>query len=354
MQFSSGSFKGLGRDLNIRRGVSGKNLILGHLSNKEGVSVFDTFDLRHRRRTILKVQEPTESFQAIERFRREAIALSLIDHPAVVSLYEYSDVEPRVMSLERIDADTVADRVAVRGALSIDAVCRLVEDIGAALDCSHGHGVLHRDVRPENILLTKNGQARLIDFGLAKIMGEPHITFMGQVLRDHAYVSPEQLRGERQLDARADVYSLAAVAYFSLTGQAPADPYVSPRSLRPELPVEIDTVIEAGMAKNVGQRYHTAGQFAAALRIALEACRGKYRTRSWFVPRWSWLTAAVCAAVICGIAIWLVYAQNANAANPKHAAAHVKPLSVAETETLFLLSLQRHNPVDAVAPHRVH
>ena len=310
--------------------MSGINIILGHLSEKQGVSVFDAFDVKSRRRTILKVQEPTDSFQSIERFRREAIALSLIDHPNVVSLYEYSDVEPRAMALEHIKADNIADFVAERGPLSVDAACRMVEHVAAALDCSHAHGVLHRDVRPENILLPSNGQARLTDFGLAKITGEPHITFMGQILRDHAYASPEQLRADRHLDARTDVYSLGAVAYYALTGHAPEDPYLSVQTHRADLPAEIDAVIETAMSKHVGQRFHTAGQFAAALRIALESVRGKYKTRRVSFPRWSWVTAALCA-VICGIALWFAYAQSVNNATaPKHPASPtIKTASVA-------------------------
>ena len=315
--------------------MSGINIILGHLSEKHGISVFDAYDVKNRRRTILKVQEPTDSFQSIERFRREAIALSLIDHPNVVSLYEYSDAEPRAMSLEHIKADNVSDFVCDRGPLSVDAACRMVEHVAAALDCSHARGVLHRDVRPENILLPAGGPARLIDFGLAKITGEPHITFMGQILRDHAYVSPEQLRGDRHLDARTDVYSLAAVAYYALTGHSPEEEYVSARSHQAELPAEIDAVLETAMAKLPGQRFHTAGQFAAALRIALEACRGKYKTRRMFLPRWSWVTAAALCVVICGIALWLAYAQTLNV-NPKHAShTAVKGVSVAASGLNF-------------------
>ena len=327
--------------MNIRRGVSGINIILGHLSEKQGVSVFDAFDVKNRRRTILKVQEPTDSFQSVERFRREAIALSLIDHPNVVSLYEYSDVEPRAMSLEHIKADNVADYVIDRGPMSVDAVCRMVEHIAAALDCSHARGVLHRDVRPENILLPSNGPARLIDFGLARITGEPHITFMGQILRDHAYVSPEQLRGDRQLDSRTDVYSLAAVAYYGLTGRTPEEPYAAVSTHRSDLPKEIDAVIETAMSKHVGQRFHTAGQFAAALRIALEACRGKYKTRRMFLPRWSWVTAALCA-VICGIALWFAYAETTTV-SPKHASnASVKTISMADSLVANFTAFPRH------------
>lgn len=331
--------------LNIRSGVSGINLILEHLSEKEGVSVFDVFEIRNRRRAILKVQEPTDSFQAIERFRREAIALALIDHPNVVSLYSYTDAEPRAMSLERINADNLAERIEKRGPLPIEAACRMVENVAAALDCSHARGVLHRDIRPENILLPAKGPARVIDFGLAKIVGEPNITFMGQVLRDHAYVSPEQLRGEAHLDARTDVYSLAAITYFALTGHAPEDSYTTAQSYRPELPNEIDAVIESGMAPNPAQRFPTAGQFAAALRIALESCRGKYRTRSWFVPRWSWLTGVFCVAA-CLIALWATHAQGAPT-QPKHHAAGARPISLAETSFSSFFGQQPAPPAES-------
>jgi serine/threonine protein kinase len=157
---------------------------------------------------------------------------------------------------------------------------------------------------------------------------------MGQILRDHAYVSPEQLRGDRHLDARTDVYSLAAVAYYALTGYAPAEEYVSARTRQPELPAGIDAVLETAMSKLPGQRFHTAGQFAAALRIALEACRGKHKTRRMFLPRWSWVTAAVCV-VICGIALWLAYSQTTNVV-PKHASnTAVKSVSVAASGLNF-------------------
>jgi len=330
--------------------VSGINIVLEHLSDKEGVSVFDVFEIRNRRRAVLKVQEPTESFQAVERFRREAIALALIDHPNVVSLYSYTDAEPRTMSLERIKARNVSERIYRKGPLSVESACRMVEHVAAALDCSHARGVLHRDIRPENILLPSRGPARVVDFGLAKIAGEPHITYMGQILRDHPYVSPEQLRGESQLDARTDVYSLAAVTYFALTGHAPAEEYESARSYRQELPAEIDAVVESAMAKNPAQRFHTAGQFAAALRIALESCRGKYRTRSWFVPRWSLLTGILCL-VVGLIALWVVYSQSA-VATPKRSPAPTHTASLAQP-SFSLFGFQHRVSTESVANRHV-
>jgi serine/threonine protein kinase len=276
--------------------------------------------LPRRRRVVLKVQQPTDSPEAVERFRREAIALSLIDHPNVTTLYAYSDAEPRTMAIEYVPGRTLAERVAEKGPLEIEMVCRLVEEIAGALDCSHAWGILHRDVNPQHILMPDRGPARLIDFGSAKIVGEPQITLMGQKLGDDPYISPEQRRGEMQMDARADVYSLAAVAHFALTGAAPAleGGGTTARMARPDLPPDLDKIISGAMASNPGHRFHSAGQMAAALRIGLESCRTRYglRLRRPISP-WSVATAILgtAAVIVCGLALWL---YHFGAVAPKH------------------------------------
>lgn len=312
--------------MKIRRSISGPSLVLGPISQKRGVATFHAFDLRRRHKTVMKVQQPTEDHEAIERFRREAIALSLVDHPNVVSLYEYSESEPRTLTLEYIKADNLADRVANYGPLAPESVCRFVEDVAAALDCSHARGVLHRDVCPDNILLPRRGPARLIDYGIAKIVGEPQITLMGHCLRDNPYVSPEQSQCDSAVDARADVYSLAAVAYYALTGVAPSEDYTPARTIRPDLAGEIDAVITRGLSSDPQKRYQTAGQLAADLRMALESCRSRNRAASG-VPTKRAVVATVVAAA-CILAVFFSQALIAGLIAPKRTAPPAQPRSV--------------------------
>lgn len=239
----------------------------------------------------------------------------MLDHPNVISLYAYTDIEPRTMVLEYVHGENIADRIYNRGLMSVESVCRLVEDIAAALDSAHARGVLHRDVRPENIQISYRGQAHLIDFGLARIDGEPQVTMRGQILRENGWVSPEFRKGGR-LDARCDVYSLAASAYFALTGNEPSEEeYIPIREYRPDFPARIEAVIETALSKEPSERFHTAGQMAASLRIAVESSRARGRFR--LLPRWTWISS-LFYVVACASALFYFKSASADSVAAHH------------------------------------
>ena len=258
--------------MNISDLVAGLRASRLTLSQKNGIRVDRMPAASGHTSVVIKTMTEPGDAVAVERFRREAIILDLLAHPNIVRLLRYHDRPPRSMELEYIPGEDLRCLVDSDGTQSLAFVCDLVEDIGAALDASHSHGIIHRDVCPDNILVPRHGKARLIDFGFARIEGEPSVTLQGERLPDHAFIAPEQLRSISAADSRSDVYSLAAVAYFALTGIAPERTgdvakvlmATSPDQLRPEL----TAVIARGLAADPTNRYSSAGQMAADMRAA--------------------------------------------------------------------------------------
>jgi hypothetical protein len=242
---------------------------------------------------VVKVQRAGGDPVALERFRREGAVMARLRHPHIVALYHFYEGDPAAAVLEYVPGRTLAESVAADGWMPPERAARLVEDVAAALDAAHAQGIVHRDVKPENILLPRRGPARLTDFGVAHIDDEAPLTVMGDVLGTVEYASPEQVHGNETPDARSDVYSLAAVAYFALTGTPPfraadnstqaqlsvmhrqvfADPPPL-RFHREDLPPAVERVVLRGLAKAPPARYPSAGQFAASLRLAAEAASG--------------------------------------------------------------------------------
>ena len=242
---------------------------------------------------IVKVQRATGDPIAAERFRREAAVMKRLRHPNIVALYQFHDGDPAALVLEYVPGRTLAALVGAEGWLTPQRAAQVVEDIAAALDCAHAQGIIHRDVKPSNILLPPRGPARLFDFGVAHIDEEAPLTVMGDILGTIEYASPEQVHGNETPDARSDVYSLAAVAYFALTKTPPfraADNstqaqlsvmhrqvFTAPPPLRlhrEDLPPVVEAAVLRGLAKAPTSRYASAGQLAAALRAAVEAEAG--------------------------------------------------------------------------------
>jgi serine/threonine protein kinase len=196
---------------------------------------------------------------------------------------------------------------------------------------------LHRDLRPENIQISSRGQAHLIDFGLARIDGEPQVTVRGQILRDHCWISPEFRRGGR-LDARCDVYSLAAIAYYALTGAEPSEEYVPVREYIPDFSPRIDAVLAGALSLEPNERFHTAGQMAASFRIAVESRRAHGRFR--LLPRWTWISSIIYAIACLSSMLYFRF-------NPVDAATHrdtAGSISKAQTMAKSGPSRQSHIP----------
>ncbi|MCL4805811.1 MAG: protein kinase [Anaerolineae bacterium] len=230
------------------------------------------------RQVAIKV--PRLQAQALARFDVEARAVARLEHPAIVSLYEYGHSEGRpFLVMRHMRGGSLADRLR-RGPLPPAQVLPILARIAAALDFAHGQGVIHRDVKPANILFDEAGAAYLSDFGIARIETQagPRLTVVGAVPGSPAYLSPEQARGERDPDGRSDIFSLGVVAYEMLTGVVPfplgpaqmiAGGVPSIAQRRPDLPPAVQPVIARALATDPAARYGRAADLVADLGRAL-------------------------------------------------------------------------------------
>ena len=248
-------------------------------------------DLRLGRDVAVKVlradlaRDP--SFQA--RFRREAQNAASLNHPAIVAVYDTGETAGETgpvpyIVMEYVDGDTLRDVLKQEGPLPPRRTMEIVADVCAALDFSHRHGIVHRDVKPANIMLNRAGAVKVMDFGIARAVsdGQATMTATSAVIGTAQYLSPEQARGE-SVDARSDVYATGCVLYELLTGQPPftGDSPVAiayqhvreaprpPSEAKPGLPKELDAIVLKALNKNPLNRYQTAAEMRSDLVRAL-------------------------------------------------------------------------------------
>src|ERR671937_132453 len=212
------------------------------------------------------------SHEFMERFRREARTAANLRHPNVITVHDFGEDERGVpyLVLEYIEGPTLADLM--DAGLEDCRIPDLLDQIAAGLDYAHSRGVIHRDVKPGNVLLTDDGRVVLADFGLAWLLeGALHLTLTGGVIGTPEYMSPEQASGVA-VDHRTDVYALGVVLFEMLTGERPftADtpisillkhvqqPAPSVRTLRPDLPEAVDRVVQQALAKDPEHRFQSA------------------------------------------------------------------------------------------------
>ncbi len=263
---------------------AGRYQIVNELGRGAMGVVYRAFDPMIGRTVAIKTMltqglAPSEFAEFRDRFQREAQAAGILNHPNIVTVYDFGESQGFLyLAMEFLEGKSLHEILRERKALPAGEAVPIFEQVAGALGHAHAHKVIHRDVKPANIMLLKDGTVKVTDFGIAKI-STTSMTQTGQVFGTPNYMSPEQVRG-MQLDGRSDIFALGVVLYESLVGVKPFpgddittvlyklvhEEPVPPLQLRPELDPGLGRVIQKALAKNPDQRYATCADFARDLR----------------------------------------------------------------------------------------
>ncbi len=255
-------------------------------------SVWLVEDLKHRRQVALKVLRPELSHAlGVERFQREIHLAARLQHPHICSVYDSGELPPvepggppRLwFTMPFVEGESLRDRLKREGRMAPAEALRIAHEAGQALQYAHDKGVVHRDVKPENLLLAMDGSTLVADFGIARPADAPtqgeHLTATGVSVGTPAYMAPEQVTGDRNLDGRADQYALAATVFEMLAGRPPfvamtgaaliaqrfSTPVMSVRALRPEVSPQVDAALARAMSLAPEARFPSITAFVQSL-----------------------------------------------------------------------------------------
>src|SRR5436305_3140136 len=300
----------------LARALAGRYTVARELGRGGMATVYLATDVKLGRRVAIKVLPPTtRAYLGSGRFQREVLFAAQLSHPHIVPLFEADEADGLLFYvMEYVEGESLQDRLARDGPLAVEDAIRIAAEVGDALEYAHESGVIHRDIKPGNILLSR-GHAMVSDFGIAKVLLESGtatggaITGTGITVGTAEYMSPEQASGEKRIDARSDVYALAAVLYEMLAAEPPSTGpsrraiaarvlTEAPRPIhpiRPSLPAHIERALAAGLAKLAADRPPTAHAFVDLLTRPIPGRRWTAR------PRWQ--IAALAALLVGGAAI---------------------------------------------------
>src|SRR5215218_7784380 len=258
-------------------------------------------DLRLNRPVAIKVLPPDLAFNPDVRMRfiREAQTAAQLSHPNIVPIYSVDDKDGGSLVyfvMAFVDGESLGVRLTREGAWPVDRTVRVLRDVADALAYAHARGVVHRDIKPDNILIDRaSGRPMVTDFGIARAAaGEVRLTVTGVAVGTPAYMSPEQALGEREIDGRSDLYSLAVVGYHLLSGDTPFKAANTPamlvkhvserprpiRERRPEVPAYLAVAIDRALSKRPEDRWADAAEF----RDALDAAQNSSASRRYTAP----------------------------------------------------------------------
>ncbi len=288
-------------------------------------TVYLAEDLKHRRQVAIKVLRPELSATlGPERFVREIEIAANLTHPHILPLHDSGEADGFLYYvMPFIEGESLRERIDREGKLDVREAIRLTDQVASALSHAHERGLVHRDIKPENILLAGD-QAIVADFGIARaveVAGGERLTGTGLAVGTPAYMSPEQAVGDKNVDARSDVYALGCVVYEMVSGGMPfeadtpqallakhaVDTAPSLRTSDPSVPLFLERAVGRALAKQPADRFQTASAFAEALTSELVVARvGK--------ARWPWRVAAAAAVVVVLVAAWGLFTLGGGSA----------------------------------------
>ena len=303
----------------LARALTGRYSLIRELGQGGMATVYLGTDQKLGRRVAIKVLAPaTRAYLGSDRFQREVLLAAQLSHPHIVPLFEADEADGLLFYImEYVEGESLQDLISRKGPLSVEDAIRLATEVGDALQYAHDSGVIHRDIKPANILLSR-GHAVVSDFGIAKLVEErggaarSSLTGHGVAVGTAEYMSPEQASGDKRVDARSDVYGLAAVLYEMLAGEPPftgdsvqavvarvlGEAPRPIRTLQPSVPAHLERALTRALAKRPGDRPPTARAFIEMLGDPRAQPRLSRRQRAWL-----WV-GGLAAAVALGWALW--------------------------------------------------